>query len=131
MSKICEHMSSPVVTVSPKSYAKNAIDEMCNHKVSSLLVKENGNYLGVFTKTDWVNTVLNKEHDPTTVAVSTVMARPIVTVDQNETMAAASALIEEHDIRHLAVTGNGEIIGMLTVKDLERYYCLLHKRNTL
>ena len=28
MSKICEYMSSPVITVSPRSYAKDAIDEM-------------------------------------------------------------------------------------------------------
>jgi len=131
MSKVCEYMSSPVITVSPKSYAINAIDEMCDNKVSSLLVKENGKYVGVFTKTDWVNTVLNKEHDPKTVEVSTIMVRSIITVDKDETLAKASALFEKHDIRHLAVTENGEIVGMLSVKDLERYYCQLHKRNKL
>jgi CBS domain-containing protein len=131
MSKVCEYMSSPVITVSPKSYVKNAIDEMCDNKISSLLVKENGKYVGVITKTDWVNTILNKEYDPYTVEVSIIMSSPITTVDKNETLAKAGNLFEEHNIRHLAVTESGEIVGMLSVKDLERHYCQWHKRNKL
>ena len=131
MSKVCEHMSYPVITVSPKSYAKNAIDEMCDNKVSSLLVKENEKCVGIITKTDWMNTVLNKEHDPKTVEVSTIMVSSIITVDKDETMAKAGSLFEEHNIRHLAVTENGKIVGMISAKDLERYYCQVYKRNKL
>ncbi len=34
----------------------------------------------------------------------------------------ASLLMKENKCRHIAVTDNGEIIGMLSIKDLERYY---------
>lgn len=50
------------------------------------------------------------------------LSSPIITIDKNETLAKASALIEEHKICHLAVTKSDNIIGML----LERYYCHLH-----
>ena len=31
-------------------------------------------------------------------------------------------------IRHIPVTRNGEIVGMFSVKDLEKYYLQLHKK---
>lgn len=60
--------------------------------------------------------MLRGECDPKVVKVSSIMSSPIITVDKNETLAKASILIEEHKIRHLAVTENGKIIGMLSVK---------------
>lgn len=128
MSKVCDYMGSPVITISPKSYARDAIEKMYKNQVSALLVKEDGKHVGVITKTDWVHMVLSEECDPNTVEVSTIMVSSIITVDKNEPLAKASVLFEEHNIRHLSVTENGEIIGILSVKGLERYYCQLHGR---
>jgi signal-transduction protein with cAMP-binding, CBS, and nucleotidyltransferase domain len=128
MSNISDYINSPVLTISHKSYARNAIEKMYENQVSALLVEENGKYVGVITKTDWIHMVLSEECDPNTIVVSTIMASPIVTVDKNKTMAQASVLMEEHNIRHLAITDQGSIVGMLSVKDLERYYCFLHDK---
>ena len=128
MSKVLDYMSFPVLTVSPNAYARNATEKMWENKVSALLVEEDGKYVGVITKKDWGHMVLREECDPNTIEVSTIMASPIITVDKNETLAKASALIEEHNVRHLAVTEKGDIIGMLSVKDLERYYCQMHDK---
>jgi CBS domain-containing protein len=128
MNKVSDYMNSPVLTIRSKSYARNAIEEMYENQVSALLVEEKGKYVGVITKTDWIHMVLSEECDPNTIVVSTIMASPIVTVDKNKTMAQASVLMEEHNIRHLAVTDKGNITGMLSVKDLERYYCFLHDK---
>ena len=128
MSKISDYMKAPVLTISLKSYARNAIEAMHENQVSALLVEENGKYVGVITKTDWIHMVLSEECDPNTIEVSAIKASPIITVDKNKTMAQASVLMEEHNIRHLAVTDKGNIIGMLSVKDLERYYCYLHDK---
>jgi len=128
MSKVLDYMSFPVLTVRPNAYARDATEKMRENKVSALLVEENEKYVGVITKTDWIHMVLSEECDPYTIEVSTIMASPIITVDKNETLAKASALIEEHNVRHLAVTEKGDIIGMLSVKDLERYYCQMHDK---
>ena len=56
------------------------------------------------------------------------MTKDIVTVDRSESLAKATLLMEEHRIRHLAVTDKREIIGVLTAKDLEKYYSQLHDR---
>ena len=108
MSKVLYYMSFPVLTVSPNAYARDAIAKMRENKVSALFVEENGKYVGVISKTDWIHMVLREECDPNTIEVSTIMASPIITVDKNETLAKASALIEEHNVRHLGVTEKGD-----------------------
>ena len=126
MSKVVDYMSTPVLTISPDYLAFYAIEKMFENKVGSLLVEKNGDYFGIFSKIDWMHVALKGDCDLKIVSVSSFMSSPIITIDKNETLAKASLLIEENNIRHIAVTEDGEIIGMLSVNDLERYYRQLH-----
>ena len=64
--------------------------------------------------------------DPNTIKISEIMVNPIIKIEKGETLAKAISLIENNHIRHLVVTDNDMIIGMLSVKDLEKYFCQLH-----
>ena len=128
MSKISDYMSAPVLTTDPDILASDAIDKMFENKVGALLVEKNGEYIGIFSRIDWMHLVLRGECDPKIVKVSSIMSSPIIKVDKNETFAKASVLIEENNIRHIAVTEYGKIIGMLSVRDLEKYYHHLHEK---
>ncbi len=128
MSKISDYMSAPVLTTDPDILASDAIDKMFENKVGALLVEKNGEYIGIFSRIDWMHLVLKGECDPKIVKVSSIMSSPIIKVDKNETFAKASVLIEENNIRHIAVTEYGKIIGMLSVRDLEKYYHHLHEK---
>ncbi len=128
MSKISDYMSAPVLTTDPDILASDAIDKMFENKVGALLVEKNGEYIGIFSRIDWMHLVLRGECDPKAVKVSSIMSSPIIKVDKNETFAKASVLIEENNIRHIAVTEYGKIIGMLSVRDLEKYYHHLHEK---
>jgi predicted transcriptional regulator len=128
MSKVSEYMSTTLYTTIPDEYAYKAIDEMYQHKVNALLVKEGEDYVGIFTKTDWMILALKGECDTKSVKVSTLMTDIKSSVDKNQTIAQASALIEQRKVRHLPVTDNDKIVGMFSVKDMERYYLGLHKK---
>jgi acetoin utilization protein AcuB len=41
-------------------------------------------------------------------------------IDAGASLAEARAMMEEHDIRHLPVFGQGDIVGIISVDDLER-----------
>ncbi len=127
MDKIDAYMSSPVLATNPDSLAYDAARDMFEHNVGALLVKDNGEYVGIFTKTDWMHKVLKWEGDPKTIKVSSVMTKPIITVERDEPLAKASLLMEKNRIRHIAVMDNEKIVGMLSIKDLERYYRKLYK----
>ena len=37
-------------------------------------------------------------------------------------------MVEAKGVRHIPVTRQGKIVGMFTVKDLEKYYLKLHEK---
>jgi predicted transcriptional regulator len=128
MSKVGEFMSTQIFSTSHDKYAYEAVDEMYKNKVSALLVEDGGKYMGIITKTDWMLLTLKGECDPKKVKVSSLMTKIKTTIDEDQSIAAAGAMVEEKGVRHIPVTRQGKIVGMFTVKDLEKYYLQLHKK---
>ena len=128
MSEVSKYMSTQIFSISPDKYAYEAVDKMYENKVSALLVKEDEEYVGIITKTDWMVLVLKSEGDPKALKISEVMTKIENTIDENQTISEVCKIIETKKIRHVPVTRNGEIVGMFSVKDLEKYYLQLHKK---
>ena len=128
MSKVSEFMSTIIYSTSPGTYAHEAIDKMYKNKISALLVETEGEHMGMFTNTDWMILVLKGECDPKIIKVSEIMTELKHTLDINQTISEASAMIEVNRIRHIPVKENGKIVGMFSVKDLEKYYLLMHRK---
>ena len=128
MSEVSKYMSTQIFSISPDRFAYEAVDQMYENKVSALLVKEGEKYIGIITKTDWMFLVLKGECDPKAMKISTVMTKISNTIDENQTITEVCNIIETKKIRHVPVTRNDEIVGMFSVKDLEKYYLQLHKK---
>ena len=128
MSEVSKYMSTQIFSTSPNRFAYEAVDQMYENKVSAILVKEGEKYIGIITKTDWMFLVLKGECDPKAMKVSTVMTKILNTIDETQTISEVCNIIETKKIRHVPVTRNGEIVGMFSVKDLEKYYLQLHKK---
>ena len=75
MSMVCEYMSSQIFSISHDKYAYEAIDEMYKKKVSSLLVKDGGKYVGIISKTDWMLLFLKGECDVNEIKVLSLMTK--------------------------------------------------------
>ena len=128
MSAVSKYMSTQIFSISPDRYAYEAVDQMYENKVSALLVKDGEEYVGIITKTDWMFLVLKGECDPKAIKISTVMTKIANTIEENQTISEVCNIIETKKIRHVPVTRNGKIVGMFSVKDLEKYYLQLHKK---
>jgi CBS domain-containing protein len=128
MSKVGDFMSTTLYSVGPDELANQAVEKMYANKIGALLVKEGEEYAGMFTKTDWMLLVLRGECDPKTIKVSSLMTKLEHTIDQEKTIAEVCALMEKNHVRHIPVTKENKIVGMFSVKDLEKYYLQLHKK---
>ena len=128
MKTIGDIMSTTLFSTTPETSAFDAVEEMYKNKIGALFVKESSNFLGIFTKTDWMHLFLQGDCDPHKIKVTEVMSSPLITIDKNDPLPNASSLIEEKKIRHIAVTDNRKIVGMLSVKDLQTYYLQLHEK---
>jgi len=128
MSKVGDYMSTKLFSIGVDRYAFEAVDEMYKDKVGALLVKKGEEYVGIITKTDWMLLVLKGECDIRKVQVSSLMTKIENTIDVNQSVAEAGLIVEQKGVRHIPVTRDGKIVGMFSVKDLEKYYLQLHKK---
>lgn len=53
--------------------------------------------------------------------VGNVMSTPAITIDLDASLDAAHAVLERHHIRHVAVTEQGHLVGILSDRDLLRH----------
>jgi len=116
-------MSRRILAVSVSAPVIEAARILREAKIGALLVSgEDGRYVGILSETDLVRKVLALERNPSRVLVSEVMTAPIITIEIDRSAHDASDLMAERAIRHLAVTEDGHIVGMLSVRDLLRYF---------
>lgn len=78
--------------------------------------------IGIVTETDVVRKVIAAGMDPTVTMVDQVMNSPIITITSDRTMLDASHMMETNRIRHLCVVEEGEIAGLISVRDLVRSF---------
>jgi CBS domain-containing protein len=119
METINDRMTSPVLSIEQDKTVKNAAEIIYGNKIGSLLVTENGKFIGIITKTDLMTRVLLKDLDAKAIKVSEVMSSPLFTIDSGEPLEAARKMLREKSVRHITVTRNGEVVGILSIKDTD------------
>jgi CBS domain-containing protein len=90
--------------------------------VESTVPKEGPRIAGIVTERDVVRRVLAKEGDPAGATAADVMATPLLTIAPDRPMMEACHLMEAKRLRHLCVAKGGEIIGLISVRDLVRCF---------
>ncbi|MDA0691228.1 MAG: CBS domain-containing protein [Nitrospinae bacterium] len=122
LEEIGDYMASPVSSIDHDSTVQEAAQIMQTKHIGSVFVKENDKFVGIITENDLSRKVVAKGLDSETTKVSQIMTEPLVTLDCMEHVAKANQLMAQKKIRHLGITKNGEIIGVLSVKDLVSFY---------
>jgi signal-transduction protein with cAMP-binding, CBS, and nucleotidyltransferase domain len=120
--RVSEYMSDTIRSVHVEASLKEAGRLLQKWKVGSLLVDDGMRYIGIITDTDLSRKAVARGFDPSSTTVKTCMTKPIVSIEDTESIAAAVGLMKTKGIRHLAVTEDGTIIGVLSVSDVLRYY---------
>lgn len=116
-------MMRPVTqTILPEATACEAARQMRAAKVGAVLVRKGIHYLGIVSEADLVRKVLAEAAAPDQVPVQSVMSAPLITIDVAASAHDASDLMAQAGIRHLAVVDGGEVVGILSVRDLLRYF---------
>lgn len=111
-------MATAIATIRSEEFVVVAAQRMREKRLGSLLAMEAGELVGIVTESDVVRKVLAPNQDAGKTRVSTVMSSPLLSIDVNRTIRDASAVMAERGVRHLAVSDNGKIVGVLSIRDL-------------
>ncbi len=122
MDKIVQFMEESLLSVAPQASVTEAAAFMLENKVGALLVYDGKRYLGIVTTVDFSHKVLAKKLDPQKTKIADILAHPLISLDQEKSMMDAYRCMHQHNIRHIAVTANKKVVGILSIKDFANYY---------
>ena len=105
------YMSSPVLRIDAEASVQDAAVLMEGNNLGSLIVEEYGDDVGILTEKDFTQKVLAK-----------IMTKPILTMDRYMPVEEANRFMKKNKIRHLPITDDDKIVGMLSIKDLVSYF---------
>ncbi len=113
-------MARNIVTVDKQATAMEVAGIMDSKNVGSVLIvdKGNGKIVGIVTERDIVRKVVAKGLDGSSYLVKGVMSSPLVTIESTKTIFEAGDLMVQKKVRHLGVTEGGEMVGVVSIRDL-------------
>lgn len=120
--EIGDYMSSSILSIEADTLAQEAAQTMESKNIGSLLVKEGEKYVGIVTETDLTRKMLAKGLNKETTKVREIMTTPLLTIDCHEPLVEANQLMAKKKIRHLGVTENDKVVGLISVRDLVHYF---------
>ena len=119
---IGDYMNAPVLSIDHNSTVQEAAQYMRVSNVGSLLIKEFDDFVGIVTETDLTRKVVGSGVNPETTPIANIMTQPVQSMDRFLPVEEANQFMHKNKIRHLAITEDGKIVGMLSIKDLVAYY---------
>jgi len=109
-----------LATVTPKATVAEVSELMATRHIGAILVLEKGKLAGIFTERDALVRVIAKGLEPKKTAVGEVMTRNPDTILPTESVQTALDLMAERGYRHLPVIDEGQLYGIISIRDLYR-----------
>jgi CBS domain-containing protein len=97
-----------------------AVRVMAVSNVGIVAVLDGDRLACVFSERDVVRRVVDRGLDPTTTAVAGVMTTELVVAGADDDYQSAMRAMDAANIRHLPVVASGQLLSMLSIRDLMR-----------
>jgi acetoin utilization protein AcuB len=113
-------MSSPVITLSEKTPAIDALELMQVKKIRRIPVMSEGKLVGILTQKDLLAVLGPTENSVrrAKTRLGDIMTVTVQTVAPDDPLERAARLMLEHDIAGLPVVEGNQVVGMITESDI-------------
>ncbi len=109
-----------IVAVSPKTTLFDALKQMSDSKIGSVIVAKEAKVVGIVTEKDILNA--SYKHIDLNTSVESLMSSPVVSVSIDEAITTVIALMRKKSLRRVLVTNEqGEMYALLTNRDIFKH----------
>lgn len=115
---ILRKKGTAIWSVTPEETVLEAIRRLDEHGVGALLVLNGDQLVGLFSERDYTRKVILKGLRSQDTSVGTVMSTPVLTISPDATVQQGLSMMTEKFIRHLPVTDDSGVIGVVSIGDL-------------
>ncbi len=107
-----------VWSISPEATMYEALQLMAEKNVGALVVLDDGKLVGIFTERDYARKVALRGRSCTDTRVREVMTPRVIYVHPDQTVEDCMAVMTKQHIRHLPVLEEGELVGLISIRDV-------------
>ena len=111
-------MSKDVKVVRNDTTAQEIVATMTKYDVNSVIVVQSGKPTGIITTRDVLVRAVEHGMPLSSIIARMIYTNPLVTIDESATVEEAAKLMKRWRIKHLPVTKNDRLVGMLTYTDI-------------
>jgi CBS domain-containing protein len=120
--EILDEKGHDVLEIEADATVFDAIKQMVEVGVGSLLVRDAGEVAGIFTERDYLRRMTLEGRDDKDTAVRDVMSSPLVVVTPQTEIDECMALMTDRRIRHLPVVDDdGDVVGIVSIGDIVKF----------
>ena len=119
MATIEKHVTKNVVAVDASAPCSEAARLMAERKIGAVAVRENGKLVGLVTERDLATRVVATRSSADQ-PVREAMRRDVPSIAPKASETECSDLMRDHYTRHLLVEDVGEVVGIISMRDVIR-----------
>lgn len=119
--EVLDRKGGSIITVSKNTSVLEAIGTMSKANIGAVVVEQDGQATGIFTERDYLRKVALEGRSSSDTAIAEVMSSPLITVGPEESTRDAMETMTECRCRHLIVSDEEEMIGIVSLGDLVKH----------
>ncbi len=119
MLKVKDIMTINPLKIDANQPVREAVRLMSEKKIGSIIVVKGDEIVGILEEGDIVRNVLCKDLNVYVTKIGEVMSVPFIINEENSDDEASEMMVK-HRVRHLAVSSDSKIIGIVSMYDLMR-----------
>jgi len=109
-----------IVSISWDQTVQQACQKMVDRKIGAILVKKDGQFVGIWTERDLLRKMTEEGFDPQTAKIGDHMSTPLKTAPHSTRIHKLKEMFLGLYLRHLPIEKDGEFIGLLSIGDILR-----------
>jgi CBS domain-containing protein len=121
VSEILGDKGRDVLKIDAEASALDAVKQMVEANVGSMLVTDGGDVTGIVTERDYLRRVAHEGPANEDVTVRDIMSSPLVVVGPETEIDECMAVMTDRRIRHLPVVEDGEVVGIVSIGDVVKF----------
>jgi len=110
-----------LLTIASDSSVYDAVKQMVEANVGSLLVTVDGRIEGIVTERDYLRRVTLEGRTDQNTSVSEIMTAPLIVVQPETSVEECMAVMTDRRIRHMPVVDDGDVVAMVSIGDIVKY----------
>lgn len=118
VSELLKNRGPALIQTSPDTTVYDALQELARHEVGALLVMVDQRLVGIVSERDYTRKIALLGKNSKEVRVADIMTANVITVSPATGTRDCMSLMSQKRIRHLPVVEGGQVVGMISIRDL-------------